>query len=225
MASDLLKFVEEIDHEMARTGALRPEALEVLSRAYWSAFQTPEWVLWFVECVERARIAWYQREQAGLIGPDDVMEFGRAVLRQVRAILGTASVYCPLLPAWLAAELTALFIQRFSFGRGGGPERAISRARFLRLLQYPAELAAYLRASKSMKERFSAVLAELDRVATDADAGDVDMAEAGSTTQVSIKAARLRQLAEMDPIGLALPDERAALHRAYDAIFTGQEEH
>jgi hypothetical protein len=227
MAKHLSDLVIQVERATLAPHAVRAEALRAVESAYGAAFPWPNWFAWFFEYLQRARAAWYDCETAGLI-PDDPLEAGRAVIRCTRDALSEAIVFCPLLPWRLTPELVALLIQRFSFGRGGGPDRALSYDRMQELLLHPPKMAAYLRSLTGGEKRFSRVLAELDRDVPDdvSAARDVDEPESVPTDQHTIKAGHLRGLADDvesacgDPPLLLLPERLEALHRAHAAVST-----
>jgi len=168
-----------------------------------AAFPEPAWFPWFFEYLERGRIAWYEREAAGVIISDDVLDAAQKVLRATRNRLSTATLSCPLLPCWLVPEVVALLLQRFSFARGGGPERAVSHDRMREMLLNPPKLAAYLRELPGGGVLFAGPLAEIDRDVDEGGAPEplVEQVEATSTLafpteQHSLKVAHLRRLVD-----------------------------
>jgi hypothetical protein len=225
MAKHLCNLVDEVEHATLAPHTVRAETLQALEAAYDAAFPWPNWFPWFFEYLQRARIAWYDWETAGLATPDHVLEVGRAVLRWTRDALSDAIVFCPLLPRWLVPELVALLLQRFSFGRGGGPDRALSHDRMRELLLHPPKMAKYLRSLQGGEKRFRGVLAELERAPSNVFLDECvgEGSEAVPTLQHTIKAGHLRSLADEvetacgDPALLLLPERRDALHRAYAA--------
>lgn len=72
------------------------------------------------------------------------------------------------LPEWLSPELVELFVRRFSFNGGGGPDAALTRDAIQSLLVDPQALADYLRATPKLAARMGRELTALD---TAADAG------------------------------------------------------
>jgi len=155
------------------------------------------------------------------------MVAAREVLRCTRDRLSTAELSCPLLPQWLVPELVALLLQRFSFGRGGGPDRAVSSERMREMLLSPSVLAAYLRGQSLGAVRFARVLVALERDEDRAEGLEtVSLSRAASqefafpTDQHRVKAAHLRRLVDEftsapRPI---LPDRLHALRTACRAV-------
>jgi hypothetical protein len=231
MSSQLRPLIEEIGGALNDSRLTVPvETLKAVERAYSAAFPWPPWFPWLFEFLERARIAWYRRELLGTVGSDDVLEAGRAVLCCTRAVLADAEHFCPLVPRWLSAELVALLIQRLSFGRGGGPDRALSRKRIRDLLLHPLKMASYLRTLDGGEKLFSGVLEELARASVEAELPELPQDELTlpknglrPTMQHGAKAQQLLRL--VDQVATAfeapahlVPIERlSALRRAYVA--------
>lgn len=226
-ARHLSQMLLEIEASLRAGDWVAREALEAIDRAYAAAFPYPEWFPWFFEYLQRARIAWYEREIAGLVASDDIVAAGREVLRLTRDRLSTADLSCPLLPRWLAPELVALLIQRFSFGRGGGPDRAVSHDRMREMLLIPSELAGYLRAQPRGAVRFAGLIAELEREEDGAESVErvSSLCDSGGglvapTDQHRVKVAYLRRLVDefTTPHQPVLPDRLAALRAACSSV-------
>jgi hypothetical protein len=142
------------------------DAILTLRRAFRGAFGClPEIVVWrdlLVEQLEVARIEWFA-EQAGGAEPraERSKELAEAALQRTCDHVGQRAILSPVPPRWLSANLTALLLRRFSFGRGGGTQRALSKQRIRDLLSDPRELARYLREDPERRGFFPRELREL----------------------------------------------------------------
>jgi hypothetical protein len=92
----------------------------------------------------------------------DLLALANTVLQRTRLALARTATFRPMLPSYVSAELTALFLKRFSYIRGGGPLASLPEDRIRKLLREPKALARYLRTSPRLAERFVSELTELD---------------------------------------------------------------
>jgi hypothetical protein len=134
-----------------------------LDRAFDAVFQcAPEVAVWldpYVRELEHGRREWFAAECRGSEpGPAESLKIARKILHKTRA---TVDQYGCRLPRWLSVELTALFLQKVSFARGGGPQRSLSVKRMREVLSERGKLVRYLRSDRTRARVFSVELAEL----------------------------------------------------------------
>ncbi len=143
--------------ENSRLGALESGFHE----AFGCAPQTAAWLGAFIRELELGRCAWFAAELTGTEpGPEERKELARVTLRGTRDALASSAPGCEL-PRWLSVNLTVLLLQKFSFGRGGGPQGALATNSVRDLLKDPVKMIAFLRVKKYRSRMFSAELALL----------------------------------------------------------------
>jgi hypothetical protein len=167
-------------------GMVREEDRLVIDKLYRMRFgcslPTALWLVPYMTELEFGRAERFELER-GAADPNAVnlVALARSVLQRTRLALARAATYRPMLPSYVSAELTALFLKKFSYTRGGGPLGAMSADAIRSLLSEPGVLASYLRTNRRLAARFVRELAELD-LATGTEAGHVDRQEAAPTS-------------------------------------------
>jgi hypothetical protein len=171
LAAELLyrAVIRPILESSRRGGLVEQTTLQALENAYSQCFgcapKTAAWLGLFLRELEFARRDWLALRLSGADpGPEQHVGLARTVLDRTRDALGGAGLGGEL-PSWLSPNLTALLLQKVSFGRGGGPQRALSRNGMAGLLSSPSNVARFLRANPRRASRFSVELAELERQA------------------------------------------------------------
>jgi hypothetical protein len=144
------------------------DTLQAFDSAFQAAFRgAPEIVVWldpFIRELEHGRAKWFAAEYRGADpGPEERLEFARAVLDNTRIVVDHYRSRYAVLPRWLSVKLTTLFLQKVSFAGGGGPQGAFSPGRLRGLLADPGKMVRYLRANRTRERLFSVELAELER--------------------------------------------------------------
>jgi hypothetical protein len=86
--------------------------------------------------------------------PADPTAHAARVLEQTNQAMATWPIQFEL-PAWLDAPLTAYFVGRFNFERGGGAGRKISGATLLKLLTNPEALTKDIEKSQAAAGAFA----------------------------------------------------------------------
>lgn len=120
------------------------------------------WVEEFLSCLEGMKVACLWNAPGTPLESAEPVHLARTTLERTRAALVRRQDICPVLPPWLSEELTALLLQKVSFGRGGGQQGAISRERMRVLLSNPRKLIRYLCENKLRASLFTAELAALE---------------------------------------------------------------
>jgi hypothetical protein len=155
-------------------GVVREEDRLVIQRLcrmrFGCSLPTALWLVPYMTELEFGRGERFELER-GAADPDavDLLVLARSVLQRTRLALARAATYRPMLPPYVSAELTALFLKKFSYTRGGGPLAAMSGVTIRDLLREPRALAEYLRANRRLAARFVKELNELKLAIADAE--------------------------------------------------------
>jgi len=154
-----------------RCAPMPREKFERLEEALEGMFDCPYeaayWLVPFLDVLEQARSKWcaVESERKATEAPD--FELIPLLAKEVLARTGLELESCPVVvsvPPWLSENLTALFIAKYSFSRGGGT--TLSRERIRKLLGSPQMLLAWLRKNPRNAERFRAELTLLEQSIT-----------------------------------------------------------
>lgn len=143
------------------------ESLQALERAFTAAFNgRAEIAVWrdlYLREIKFSHQELFSEQARGPCpGPERRVQLARDTLQRTRDALGRLPLVCPLPPPWLSVNLTALLIEKCSYGEGGGTRRAISQKKMRQLVANPRLMAKYLRADQTRARLFSVELAELD---------------------------------------------------------------
>jgi hypothetical protein len=137
----------------------------LLNAAFECSYHVAYWLIPLLNRLEEARSAWYAIESQRKPNESPQLELFKNLATQVLSNTADDLKSCPVIvsvPAWLSANLVALLISKYSFGRGGGRTGTISRKSMRDLLASPAMMAAWLRRRPAFNGYFAAELEELD---------------------------------------------------------------